>query len=74
MIGRLGYNEEFERYGVLVSDLWENAGLHCGENIEVFINDEWVKDRLEYDHKLNKWYLVNSGLIGEELEYLKVKI
>ena len=24
--GRLGYNAENERYGLLVSDLWENSG------------------------------------------------
>ena len=26
--GRLGYNAENERYGLLVSDLWENSGFH----------------------------------------------
>lgn len=29
--GRLGYNAENKRYGLLVSDLWENSGFHCGE-------------------------------------------
>lgn len=37
--GRLGYNAENERYGLLVSDLWENSGFHCGECIEVLIGN-----------------------------------
>ena len=28
--GRLGYNSENGRYGLLVSDLWEHTGFHCG--------------------------------------------
>ena len=27
--GRLGYNSENGRYGLLVSDLWEHTGFHC---------------------------------------------
>lgn len=71
---RLGYNLENDRYGILEHDLWVNEGLHCGECMEVLINDKWIQDRIEYDQKIKKWYLVESGLIGEELEYLKVKI
>lgn len=73
IIGRLGYNEELDRYGILISDLWENEGLHCGDSIEVLINNEWIKDRIEYDNKIKKWYLFNSKLVGEELEFLKVR-
>lgn len=70
----LGYNVENDRYGILEMDLWVNDGLHCGQGIEIYINGEWVEDRIEYNHKIKKWYLVNSGLIGEELEYLKVRL
>lgn len=70
---RLGYNCENDRYGILDHDLWIDRGLHCGESIEVFVNDRWIKDRMEYDHKIKKWYLVETGLIGEQLEYVKVK-
>lgn len=73
-MARLGYNEENDRYGILSGDLWVDKGLHCGECIEVRINNEWIKDRIEYDHKINNWYLVNSKLIGEELEFIEVKI
>ena len=31
--GRLGYNSNIDRYGLLVSDLWENEGFHCGETL-----------------------------------------
>lgn len=68
--GRLGYNISNDRYGILISDLWENDGLHCGEVFEVLIDDEWRKERIEF---LNGWYLVYSRLKGEELEYLRVR-
>lgn len=74
MEGRLGYNDELERYGVLVSDLWQKDGLHCGECFDIFINGEWISDRIEYNHEIKKWYLVKSKLVGEELEYLRVRI
>ena len=32
--GRLGYNSVNDRYGLLVSDLWEHSGFHCGEGLE----------------------------------------
>lgn len=70
----LGYNQELDRYGVLEHDLWVDEGLHCGDCIEIMLNEKWIKDRIEYDHKIKKWYLVNSGLSGEELEYVKVKL
>lgn len=74
IMARLGYNPDNNRYGILEYDLWVSEGLHCGECLEVYINDEWIKDRIEYDHRINNWYLVKSGLIGEELEVIKVKI
>ena len=47
--GRLGYNAENERYGLLVSDLWENSGFHCGECMEVLVGNQWVETRMEMD-------------------------
>lgn len=32
--GKLGYNPKTKRYGLLVTDLWEHTGLHCGEKLE----------------------------------------
>ena len=34
--GRLGYNSANDRYGLLVSDLWEHDGFHCG-GVEVVL-------------------------------------
>ena len=36
--GRLGYNSDNKRYGLLISDLWEHDGFHCGERLEVQID------------------------------------
>ena len=70
-IGYLGYNSDNDRYGILNnSDLWLDNGLHCGECIEVYLNGEWVADRIEY---LDEWYLVYSKLKGDSLEHLKVR-
>jgi hypothetical protein len=68
--GRLGYNHENDRYGILMMDLWEHDGLHCGETFEINLDDKWVADRIEYD---GEWYLVYSGLRGDDLEYLRVR-
>ncbi|NFH01588.1 hypothetical protein FC831_15195 [Clostridium botulinum] len=72
--GILGYNYENERYGILNNmDIWENDGLHCGQGLEVCINDEWIKDRLEMTWD-KVWYLVESDLKGNQLEGIKIRI
>lgn len=43
--GRLGYNCENGRYGLLSMDLWIDTGFHCGECMEVLVDDQWVKDQ-----------------------------
>ena len=71
---RLSYNSKNDRYGLLdVMNLWKCDGLHCGQTLEVFINNKWIYDRLEM--KADKtWYLVETKLQGEQLEGLKVRI
>ena len=73
--GRLGYNSSNDRYGVLVTDLWENDGLHCGEGIEVFVDDKWIYSRMEmaWGKDGNHWYLVGTPYYGD-LEYVRVRI
>ena len=73
--GRLGYNSQNERYGLLVSDLWENNGFCCGERLEVLVDGEWVKTRMEmaWESDGNKWYLVGTQYKGD-LEYIKARI
>ena len=71
---KLAYNDETKRFGVINSmDLWENEGLHCGQCLKVFINGEWVEDRLEMTWN-SQWYLVKSKLKEEQLENLKVEL
>lgn len=77
--GRLGFNPENGRYGVLSDDLWTDTGLHCGECLEWYDNDkrEWIPDRMEgiypADNRDN-WYLAISGIKGRDLEYLQVRL
>lgn len=71
--GKLSYNYENDRYGIInSSDLWAIDGLHCGDTFAIFINDEWVEDRIEMDIN-STWYLVNSKLESNQLEGIKVK-
>lgn len=47
--GRLGYNSSSERYGILLSDLWIDTGLHCGECLQILLDGRWVQTRMEMD-------------------------
>lgn len=69
MVGRLGYNSENGRYGLLVSDLWEDTGFHCGEYLEVMVDDKWVATRMEMSVR-QEWYLADTPYYGN-LEYVR---
>ena len=73
--GRLGYNNSNDRYGILVSDLWEDDGLHCGAGIDVLVEDKWVHSRIEMDwtNEGPYWYLVGTPYYGN-LEYVRVRM
>lgn len=45
--GRLGYNSSNGRYGILLSDLWLDTGLHCGECLQVLMDGKWMQTRME---------------------------
>lgn len=45
--GRLGYNVENDCYELLISDLWEHEGFHCGEGLQVLVDDKWVQTCFE---------------------------
>ena len=70
--GRLGYNSRNGRYGLLAMDLWLDTGVHCGECLEVMVDDKWVKTRMEMDIDRN-WYLVGTPYRGN-LEYIRARI
>lgn len=70
--GRLGYNADNGRYGLLISDLWENVGFHCGDGMEVMVDGRWVDTRMEMDTEDN-WYLVGTPYRGN-LEYVRARV
>lgn len=45
------------------------GGLHCGNTLEVFIEDRWIPTRIE---KASDWYLV--GIKTKSIQGLQVKI
>lgn len=71
--GKLGYNPRNKRYGLLVSDLWEINGFHCGNQMQVLLDGEWTDTRIEMDMQ-ERWYLVGTDKKGKELEGLRVRI
>lgn len=75
MTGILGYNSSNDRYGLLVCDLWEIDGFHCGETLEVwdYEQEQWKPTRMEM-HYPNKWYLVGTEYSGQALEGLRVRV
>ena len=66
--GRLGYNSSNDRYGLLASDLWIDTGFHCGEGLEVLVDDKWVRTRMEMN-PAREWYLV--GLVALLAEIIR---
>ena len=71
--GRLGYNTQNDRYGLLVTDLWEHTGFHCGEGLEVMVDGKWVQTRMEMDNN-KRWYLVGTPYRGNNIEYVQARI
>ena len=72
MTGRLGYNSDNDRYGLLVSDLCENTGFHCGETLEVMVDAKWIPTRKEMN-MAGEWYLVGTPYSGD-LEYIRARV
>lgn len=85
LTGRMGYNSQNDRYGLLVMDLWEIEGFHCGDILEVWDSEkeQWIPTRMEmhyqpsafrFPKKRNDgWYLVGTEYSGTALEGLKVR-
>ena len=72
--GYLGWNYQEKRYGMLISDLWEITGFHCGECFEVLINGEWKPTRIEMAWPEQLYYLVDTDLKGEDLEHCRIRL
>ena len=73
--GIMGYNSKNGRYGLLIMDLWEIDGFHCGDTLEVWDSEseQWTPTRIEMRHK-NEWYLVDTPYSGTALEGLKIRV
>lgn len=72
--GRLGYNPDNKRYGIIDGDTWKNKGITCGELLEVIVDDKWVQTRMEmaWEEDGQKWYLVGTPYKGN-LEYIRAR-
>ena len=71
--GRLGYNPKTQRYGLLVADLWEHTGLHCGERLEIKVDDAWLKTRMEMNPE-RQWYLAGTSYCDDDLENIQARV
>ena len=84
IIGRLGYNAENDRYGLLIMDLWKIKGFHCGTSLDVWDNesDTWIPTKMamhyqapSFPKKRNDgWYLMGTNYSGQQLEGLRVRV
>ena len=72
----MGYNSQNDRYGLLVSDLWEDSGFHCGECLQVQIDGKWVDTSMEMDWSTGRgvWYLTGTDIRGTDIEYTRARI
>ena len=73
--GKLSYNSESDRFGLLIADLWGKE-FHCGNTLDYYDNDRevWVPTRIEISWPEKQYYLVGTGLKGDDLEGLRVRI
>ena len=67
--GTLQYDRESDRFDIHFDDGKYYGGLHCGECLDVRLNEVWVPTRIEMSED---WYLV--GLRELRLEGLTVQI
>ena len=67
--GVLVYDAESERMDIRFGLLDYYGGLHCGECLEVLIDDEWIPTRIELG---GFWYL--KGICVSDLDGLIVRI
>lgn len=67
--GRLCYNAENQRYGLIIHGEWLIDGFHCGDTLEISIDGKWQPTRIEFGED---WYLV--GFEGVVLYDLKARV
>lgn len=67
--GALIYDPEVDRMDIRFDPLDYYGGLHCGDTLEVLINNKWFPTRIEMG---SFWYLV--GIKISDLNGLIVRI
>ena len=67
--GALIYDPEVDRMDIRFGPLGFYGGLHCGDTLEVLINNKWIPTRIEMG---SFWYLV--GIKISDLNGLIVRI
>ena len=74
--GRLGYNPKTKRFGLLIADLWEIDGFHCGKTLDYYDSDkeEWIPTRMEMSWTDKQYYLIDTPYKGDDLEGLKIRL
>ena len=71
--GRLVYAAGQDRYQIVdAAGEVQHPGLHCGECLAVMLPDGWTETRAEFDSR--GWYLVGTGLTGQQLGGLFVRM
>lgn len=72
--GRLGYNCENGRYGLLSMDLWIDTGFHCGECMEVLVDGVECSAALHHNKKMTNYHIHLVFSERKMLEHPEVKI
>ena len=67
--GRLYYNADQGRYGLMSHGKWVVEGFHCGDLLDVLVDGRWIQTRVEM---AEDWYLVD--LPGVVMYDLKARI
>ncbi len=69
--GKLILNTEDSRLDVLFDDGSLLGGFHCGDRLDILLNNNWTPTRVEYD---NDWYLYGLFQSGEIPVGLNVRV
>ena len=55
----------YQRLDIVYRDGTFYGGLHCGNTLDVLIQDVWRPTRIEYSQSAESWYLVGFGQDAE---------
>ena len=70
--GKLKYDHVSQRFQIVDGENIIDSGFHCGECLEICLNDIWIPTRMEMN--LNReWYLVGIPGQGKDLENFDVR-